>query len=212
MADRVVLGGCLLLVVFGVFVGISIQAEQLIANGVKTAFEILSYFATAVAAVVAVVALSDWRTQFKHAERFNSIKDLRRVADDLRLFTKYVKALERKYLFAMTNAGASDAALNEQEEAARVVWVGALQNYGLAWATASVFFSVENESLKKCHPTSVASLFYNETMRLTFQYANNPTKDDRGELILVAREISEKCKFEVASIHQEIEALLRLNA
>lgn len=52
----------------------------------KDALECVSYLATAVAAIVAIYTLNAWKDQFRHAERFKSLKDLKDAATNLHTF------------------------------------------------------------------------------------------------------------------------------
>ena len=71
--DRVVFYGCILLVAFGILLGFGMGATEVAANKIRGVFEILSFAGTTVTAVVAVVALTSWQSQFRHAERFKSL-------------------------------------------------------------------------------------------------------------------------------------------
>lgn len=93
--DRVVLGGCVLLVALGVLMGLGISAEQSIGGRIRDALELLSFVGTAVTGVVAIVALTSWHMQFKHAEKWKSIKKLQESLDGGKAATDYLNSMFR---------------------------------------------------------------------------------------------------------------------
>jgi hypothetical protein len=91
--DRVVLGGCFLLLVLGVLIGFGISAESSTGKSIRDAFELLSFAGTAITGVVAVVALTSWRAQFRHSEKWKAIKKLQDALDGGRAANAYLNAL-----------------------------------------------------------------------------------------------------------------------
>ncbi|CAI8709503.1 hypothetical protein [Pseudomonas sp. IT-P291] len=143
--DRVVLGGCILLVVFGILLGTGMGSSEVMTNRVRGVFELLSFAGTAVTAVVAVVALSSWQAQFRHAERFKSIKELKDAATGLYTFRGYLLALVESGKQYRANGGVPNAQLEEIQLSAAERWRGSLEVYVKAWSTAVVFFTDEEE-------------------------------------------------------------------
>ncbi len=108
----------------------------------KDALESTSYIATAVAALVAIYTLNAWKYQFKHAERFKSINDLKEASFEL---SAYIVYLQEFYLIcanSLTNGGRIEA--QQSTEDAQVRWSQALDRYGRVWTTARIFLS-DNE-------------------------------------------------------------------
>jgi hypothetical protein len=91
--DKVVFGGCVLLVVFGVFLGIGVGTDSAFSAQVKNAFEILGFISAGVTAVVAVIAINSWHGQFRHAEKHKLIKRFQTALDGGESAENYVKKL-----------------------------------------------------------------------------------------------------------------------
>ena len=93
--DRVVLGGCVLLMALGVLIGLGISAGQSTGGRIRDAMELLSFAGTAITGVVAIVALTSWQHQFKHAEKWKSIKKLQESLDGGKAATDYLNSMFR---------------------------------------------------------------------------------------------------------------------
>ncbi|UVL17458.1 hypothetical protein LOY44_15670 [Pseudomonas sp. B21-044] len=72
--DRVIFGGCILLLMVGGMVGIGVGSTSSLSTGIRAALELLSFTGTAITAVVALVALTSWQTQFRHSEKWKALK------------------------------------------------------------------------------------------------------------------------------------------
>ncbi|MBA6068358.1 hypothetical protein [Pseudomonas mosselii] len=79
--DRVIFLGCVLLLGLGVMTGLGLGSSVGLSASIRSAFELLSFAGTAVTAVVALVALTSWQTQFRHSEKWKAIKDFQDALD-----------------------------------------------------------------------------------------------------------------------------------
>ncbi|MNZ16083.1 hypothetical protein D3C78_330480 [compost metagenome] len=79
--DRVIFLGCALLLGLGVMTGLGLGSSVGLSASIRSAFELLSFAGTAVTAVVALVALTSWQTQFRHSEKWKAIKDFQDALD-----------------------------------------------------------------------------------------------------------------------------------
>lgn len=127
----------------------------------KGVFEVVSYIATTVAAIVAVITLTAWKRQFLTQTRYSEIKALRSAYWGLRMVSRLVTA------YAMWHA---EDKLADEEESPRLKerddllrdahdeWVAACAAYLKAWVEASHFVQDEN-FIKRYNPSSIRSIF-----------------------------------------------------
>lgn len=91
--DRVIFLGCALLLALGMLIGLGLDSSASLFTNLRAAFELLSFAGTAATAVVAVVALSSWHTQFRHSEKWKAIKKFQGALDGGRSATAYLNSL-----------------------------------------------------------------------------------------------------------------------
>lgn len=209
--DRVVLGGCFLLVALGVLLGLGVSAEQSTWKGIRNAMEFLSFAGTAVTAVVAIAALTSWQSQFRHTEKFKAMKELREASMELYLFLDYLRAVADKHLELLSSgATAQDYAVAEAE--ARERWYVALDVYSRAWGLAAVFLTNE-EANNFCGP---AKLFYERTVEGVLKIATSYTKslpDNKYiDLLTAADEVTSSAKDLCKKTIVEVEKTLARHA
>lgn len=113
---------------------------------VADALEATSYVATIIACVVAVITLSAWRYQFRHAERYSTLKDLKVAATDLYNYRGFLLAVKRSCDYQITHAGEVDPELRSRELEKRQLMLEAIASYNKAWAAAVGFLTAEEES------------------------------------------------------------------
>jgi len=78
------------------------------ANKVKGSFELLSFVATAVAAVVAVITLLAWKQQFSHAQKFESLKRFNKAVEGLYASRAFIRNFMTLQLVKRRDPKASD--------------------------------------------------------------------------------------------------------
>lgn len=167
--DRMIFAGCLLLVMFGMFLGLSINKYQGDFNYFRSAFEIISFAGTSVTGVVAVYALSSWRKQYLHAEKHSQLKALRNSGVGLETLMDYLSAVSMRIPAKIS--GASDEAINRylhNEAHIRVRWNSSLGSYQTAWESVRPFLSKGEDLSFKSRP----ELFINLERELTFKLEN----------------------------------------
>jgi hypothetical protein len=176
---------------------------------IKDALEGTSFLATAIAAVVAIFALNAWKSQFRHAERFKSLKDLKDAATDLHTLRGYLFCVERRCAHLMHTNGVPSEELEIAEENAKQKWLSALQVYNRAWGTAVVFFTPQEEK----HFSGPANIFTDKymdnTMRIVMLYANAPGVENYGNFTSSCRVITDSAKDLYGKTVSELEWMLR---
>lgn len=79
--DRVIFLGCVLLLAVGGLVGIGIGSSSSLSTSIRGALELLSFAGTAITAVVALIALTSWQTQFRHSEKWKALRAFQDLLD-----------------------------------------------------------------------------------------------------------------------------------
>lgn len=209
--DRIVLGGCLLLVALGALLGLGINTEQSTGSSIRLAMELLSFAGTAITGVVAIIALTSWHSQFRHAEKFKALKDLKDSAYNLHAFRGYLFAVQRRCLHLMASSGMPNESFDEDERLAHQQWLVALKAYNVAWGTAVIFLSEKEEATL----TAPAYLFTNRSvedpLRIVTIYANSPGPDNINSFNVAVREITDYARHLSATAVKDSELLLRKN-
>ena len=208
--DFVIWSGCILLFSAGIVWGmIPDKTGFFIVANVHDLFDIFGALATVIAAAVAVVALSNWRSQFRHSARFESLKGLKNAATELHTFRKYLITVQSRCMHLMHSQGVEDKVLKELEETARQTWISALQTYNQAWGTAVVFFTAEEEANFSGPAPVFTQRSLDDPMRIVMAYANAPEFENRHEFIEACRGITEEVRHLYASTVSELEWMLR---
>ena len=178
-------------------------------KNLKDALECTSFLATTVAAAVAIYTLRAWKAQFRHAERFKSLKDLKDAATNLYAFRGYLLAVERRCAHLMINKGLPSAELEEAEVEARERLTSALAAYNRAWSTAVVFFSQEEEQRFSGSAPVFVSRAIDDPLRIITLYANSPGPENRFQFNVSVREITDEARDLYASTVAQLEWMLR---
>lgn len=210
--DWVIWIGCVLLFFAGVVWGmIPDKSGFFIVESIHDLFEIFGAIATIIAAAVGVIALTNWQSQFRHAEKFKALKELKDAAYNLHAFRGYLFAIQRRCLHLMASGGVPNEAFDEDERIAHDQWNAALKMYNVAWGTAVIFLSEEEEKLL----TTPASIFTNRTLddplRIVTIYANAPGADQVINFNLAVRAITDHARHLSATAVTEAEVMLRNN-
>ncbi len=207
--DRVVLGGCLLLVMFGIAVGLGVQTSPDTQTRIRSALELLSFLATSVTAVVAVVALTGWRMQFKHTEKFKALRELKDAATTLHKFRGYLLALQNRCQGLLQGASPQVIAdLQQAEDEARQNWLEALELYNRAWSTALVFLTSDESDSFVGSSNVFNKRSIDDPVRITMLFANAAQDGGVPRFLLEAREITDSAKHLYASTRSALEVML----
>jgi hypothetical protein len=209
--DRVVLGGCFLLVALGVLLGLGISAEQSTWQSIRAAMELLSFAGTAVTGVVAVVALTSWQSQFRHTERFKSLKELKDASLDLHKFIFFLHAIASRHIESL-GGGSQVSDHAGAEEVARQQWFAALDVYRRAWGVAVVFLTPE-EVNGFCGPVKV---FNDRTFEYSWEiitsYSKSPPDEKLKDLLAAAERVTSATRELYDKTVLEVEQMLARHA
>ncbi|WDG77318.1 hypothetical protein PUP68_21655 [Pseudomonas chlororaphis] len=210
--DWVIWTGCILLFFTGAIWGMIPDKSGFFAvENVHDLFDMFGAIATAVAASVGVIALTNWQSQFRHAEKYKALKDLKDAAYGLHAFRGYLFAVQRRCLQLMAAGGVPNEAFDEDERIAHEQWTVALRAYNVAWGTAIIFLTGEEEAML----TAPAYIFTNRTLddplRIVTIYANAPGKDQINNFNISVRKITDDARLLSATAMTEAEILLRQN-
>lgn len=210
--DSVVWLGCVLLFAAGVLWGmIPDKTGFFVVANIHDLFDILGAMATVIAAVVAVVALTNWRSQFRHEARFQSLKELKDAALELHTFRAYLMVVEARCMGLMHNGGVGNKEIYQLEEAAKQTWLSALQRYNKAWGTAVAFFTAEEEAAFTGSAPVYVKRSLDDPMKIVMAYANAPGAENDLQFAATCREITEQARHLYASTVSELELMLRQN-
>lgn len=208
--DWVIWGGCVLLFAAGVVWGmIPDKKGFFVVTSIHDLFDIVGAIATTIAAAVAVAALSNWQSQFRHAARFESLKALKDAATELHSFRKYLVTVQARCMQLMQGNQAGDKVLKEMEDAAKQTWLNALQTYNQAWGTAVVFFTPEEEARFSGAAPVFTKRSLDDPMRILMAYANAPEPENFHGFIETCRGITEEVRDLYARTVSELELMLR---
>lgn len=133
-------------------------------DSIKYALECTSYIATAMAAFVATVALSAWKEQFKHTERFKCLSELKETATDLNAFFLYL----HDFYSACSNSIPNDGTFVWEHSAEGTVaqWDRALHKYRRVWTTARIFLTKAEMDNFSGKPEDFDRLYKNASVQL----------------------------------------------
>lgn len=176
---------------------------------VTDALEATSYVATIIACAVAVLTLIAWRSQFRHAERYATLKQLKVAATDLHSYRGFLLALKKSCDYRIENSSDIDPELQAHELEKRRQMLDAIANYNKAWAAAVGFLTPKEEARIVGTPTKFALLSMRRPDQLIDAYRqclNGGALDDFNSTM-------EKINIEAKKIYavtvEEIERLLR---
>ncbi|MEX6663732.1 hypothetical protein [Pseudomonas sp. W2-17] len=175
----------------------------------KDALECTSFVATALAAMVAIYTLNLWKTQFRHAESFKALKELKDAATSLHAFRGYLLAVQARCMFLMQYGREQSEAIHEDEEAARQRWLTALQAYNRAWSTAVVFLTPEEEAAFRGPAPIFTRRSIDDPLKIVMAYANAPGVENVHQFAATARLITDEARHLYADTVSQLEWMLR---
>jgi hypothetical protein len=150
--DRVIFLGCWLLLALGVMTGLGIGPSSELSQSIRSGFELLSFGGTAVTAVVALVALTSWQTQFRHSEKWKAIKNFQDALDG--------GDAAHDYLFCAFAMNARNQAAPWHERRIiftdefyekQKVWFAQCSKVNKAWGQIVLLFEAQELALLKDH-------------------------------------------------------------
>jgi hypothetical protein len=140
----------------------------------KDYLESLSFIATIIACAIAANALTAWKKQFNHAERFKALKELKDAAIGLTAFRGFFEKLCQRCLYLQTHGNVQVFEMEEELDIAKENWHRLLTDYNKAWGTARAFLTErELVSIRGGAPTYV-KLSLDLPLRIVNAYANSP--------------------------------------
>jgi hypothetical protein len=80
LSDGVIWFCCFALLAIGLIVGININSNSMTLDALYKVFGVISGIGTLLAVIIASRALTAWKVQFNHTERFKAFKELEQIA------------------------------------------------------------------------------------------------------------------------------------
>jgi hypothetical protein len=80
LSDRIIWFCCFALLAIGMIVGINIDSNSMTLDALYKVFGVISSIGTLLAVIIASRALTAWKVQFNHTERFKAFKELEEIA------------------------------------------------------------------------------------------------------------------------------------
>ena len=122
----------------------------------KTAFEIGSYAATILAALVGVRTMNAWRAQFKHSEKFKSVKVFQKSLERNGVLEEYMYFLlhectEIKFGRQSPDIGVFLAAAQDKQKA----WLASCVEVGRCWGSMILLLDVVERKSLSCTPEEI---------------------------------------------------------
>ena len=202
--DRVIVVGCILLVAFGATFGIAINLRSGTGEAVKSALEIGAAISTIIAAVIAVYALSIWKSEFRHSKKFDALARLKTAVDGLGVAPKYMRYSMMHGVHKTRRNVPESEFLNEALKSLRESW-NAAESECVAAADECEFFIDEAKSreiiLLQAELFGVVMGFKDEMLDLMFQ-------DEHVNELSVRQKFGE-VERECISIIEKLRALVK---
>lgn len=158
--DPIIAAGCALLVLFGAAMAHAVSAAEFGVSSFKDALEVASYIATIAAAIFAVRALTAWRSQFNHEQKFNVLKKLHLSCDGFFVVRPYMRAYMRVLLAQVAADESAIASVALEEKSKLAEWHAALAEFDICFEDAGLFFNEELQRIGKMKSDLVG--FYGE--------------------------------------------------
>lgn len=178
----------------------------------KDILECTSFLATTVAAVVAIYALSAWKAQFRHSERFSTLRLLKDTITDLHLYRGYLLAVIATCNHIRSTNGVPDAQLVQAEHEKREQLKTALSAYKKAWAAAVVFFTTTEEAKFPGDPERFLTLFISRPQQIYEACEKYFDAAQTENFMAVTKYYDDEAKLLFKETVDEVEMMLRKNA
>lgn len=178
----------------------------------KDTLECTSFLATTIAAVVAIYALSAWKAQFRHAERFSTLRVLKDAITDLHLYRGYLLAIIATCNHLRSKNGVPDPLLVQAEHETREQLKAALSAYKKAWAAAVVFFTPAEEAKFPGDPDRYLTLFISRPQQIYEACEKYFEAEYTENFEAVIRYYDDEAKVLFKNTVDEVEMMLRKKA
>jgi len=178
----------------------------------KDALECMSFLATTVAAIVAIYTLSAWKNQFRHAERFSSLRAVKDAITDLHLYRGHLLAVIDICKSLRVNANDIDPKLLEKEALKREQLLLALSVYKKAWASAVAFLTPEEERDFPGPPDVFLQLYISRPKQINEAHQRFSSVDQQSEFDAVVSLYNEEAKDLFYETMTAIQTMIRKKA
>lgn len=175
----------------------------------KEAIECTSYLATTAAALVAIYTLNIWKAQFRHAERFSSLRILKDAITDMHLYRGHLLAVINMCSNARENNGVPDKQLIDIEQKKREQLKLAFSNYKKAWAAAVVFFTPDEERNFPGPPNHFMTLYLTRVQGIHDAHKKYSTPGQSAEFEAIAESYNLEAMEIFKDTLDEVESMLR---
>ncbi|MFV3289155.1 hypothetical protein ACNFBR_10480 [Pseudomonas sp. NY11955] len=160
---------------------------------IKDLLESSSYVATIFACVVAVVALSSWKKQFRFSERFSRLSSLKDAATDLHLYRGYLQDISRAIELKLGGEDVPDNFAKDLESKREKV-LDTFSFYKKSWTSAVAFLSAQEEAEIQGRPDVFISMYMRYPQQLYSAAEVCFLTGDRAEYDSIKQEAIERAK------------------
>ncbi|NMX65509.1 hypothetical protein [Pseudomonas sp. WS 5079] len=115
----------------------------------------LSSLATIGAALTAVYALNSWRTQFKHAEKYRMIKELRDMTSDSDFIRRFVISVRDQLMNSLSSEALEDDPSEVMKDFGMELWWQHSKSLNYAWSNMCEILSDEDISRFATRPSDL---------------------------------------------------------
>ena len=116
---------------------------------------VLSSLATIGAALTAVYALNSWRTQFKHAEKYRMIKELRDMTSDSDFIRRFVISVRDQLMNSLFSETLEDDPSEVMKDFGMELWWQHSKSLNYAWSNMCEILSDEDISRFATRPSDL---------------------------------------------------------
>ncbi|MFV3292568.1 hypothetical protein ACNFBR_28025 [Pseudomonas sp. NY11955] len=176
-------------------------------DSIKYALECTSYIATAVAAIVAITALSAWRDQFRYTERFKCLTELKEAAADLSAFSEYLHDYYTACFNSIPNGGT--LVWKHSDDGSLAKWYKALDRYKRVWTTARVFLTEVEMDYFSGKPEDFDDLYARASVCLPASFVNHKGSQKLTKLMECYQEVHQESWDLYKSTLKQAEELLK---
>lgn len=127
-----------------------IFASGVTAEAIEHAISYLGSMATLIAALVAVLALNDWRSQFRHERLFDSLANMREAVADLSSYKDWNRSYRLIVMQEMLG-NEPDRELRSNDMANHEQWLSSLQKFKSAYSDVSIYLGSPVAGLSSKH-------------------------------------------------------------
>jgi uncharacterized membrane protein YidH (DUF202 family) len=204
--DRVVLVGCVLLVAFGVLIGVGLNSTEELSKQVRNAFELLNFTGGIVTAGVAVVALTSWRRQFRHSGKYESLRNFKISLDGGWAAEKLMdKLLGQIKMIHMSDQVYDTMKIHENLADDQKDWDAQCRKVEMAWREMNLYFDQSELSTFRVTNRDVYQMVRSEFYRLL----NAGAAGGHMEVSAIICEFTQKIRSMTKSLNSDTEILMK---